>query len=173
MESTSAIALPPMTPRPIPHKTSLSMTSEWGALKIVQLEVYFETKSCPCATQKAMLGIFGAASTHIWVLGVFMIALGRIMADCLPSAPIRPPAQQFIRRRLLLHFWTPIALKQQHRAGSPTLGCTKQDAFGHLYTYDDKKTRFKTLLAHIERVSNHQTTLRNGTTVPDALLTIS
>ena len=122
------------------------------------------------APHNAMLGIFAAASTRIWVLGVFRRGLERLLAVRLPSAPIHAPARPSIRRRFLLHFWTPLALKQRHQAGSPALGRTEQGAFGHLYTHDNKKTRSIPLLPHVGRVSNQHTTFRNDAAVPDVPL---
>ena len=100
----------------------------------------------------------------------FRRGLERIHAARLPSAPIHAPARPSMRRRFLLHFWTPLALKQRHQAGSPALGRTEQGPFGPLYTHDDKKTRSMPLLTHVGRVSNHHTTFHNDAAVPDAPL---
>ena len=140
LEGPPATALPPLTAPPTPCGTSLSSTSECGALKIPHFEVYFATKSSPWAPHNAMSGISTAASTRRWARDVFRRRLERIPAAWLPSAPIHAPARPSIRRRLLFHFWTPPPPKQRHHAGSPALGALNRVLSG-IYTHMTTRKR--------------------------------
>ena len=119
LEGPPATALPPLTAPPTPCGTSLSSTSECGALKIPHFEVYFATKSSPWAPHNAMSGISTAASTRRWARDVFRRRLERIPAAWFPSAPTCAAAWPYIRPRLLFHFWTPPPPKQRHHAVLP------------------------------------------------------